>query len=207
MTFVNRRDAGERLAERLDHLRGSDLVVLGLARGGVPVAAVVADQLDAPLDVMIVRKLGAPSHPEFAIGAIGETGQRLLDEHSARSMGVTPEELSSLESHERAELVRRAEVYRGGRPRVDLQGRTAVIVDDGIATGSTATVACATARDLGAATVVVAVPVAPKGWAIEGADELVAVETHAPFIAVGLWYIDFRQTSDDEVVALLQKSN
>lgn len=208
MSFRDRHDAGVRLAERLEHLRGRDLVVLGLPRGGVPVAAEVATALAAPLDVIVVRKLGAPRHAEYAIGAIAETGERVLDEGAMRSIGVTEAELAAIERREQAELTRRAALYRRGRPRRDLTGRTAVIVDDGIATGATATAACRAARALGASAVVLAVPVAPRNWADllrNEADELIAVETHSPFHAVGLWYTDFGQTSDEEVVALLEE--
>jgi putative phosphoribosyl transferase len=206
VTFDNREDAGERLAPLLVQLRPRDPVVLGLPRGGVPVAAIVADALDAPLDVIIVRKLGAPSQPEYAIGALGEDGVRVVDQVAMRSLGVDVAELAPIERAERAELERRAVLFRGDRPRLDLAGRTAIVVDDGVATGATASAACRVARALGAEIVVLAVPVAPNDWAdtLAGeADELVAVETHSAFYAVGFWYTDFRQTNDDEVIALL----
>jgi putative phosphoribosyl transferase len=208
MSFVNRHDAGTRLAERLEYLRGRDIIVLGLPRGGVPVAAIVAKALNAPLDVIVVRKLGAPRHPEFGIGAIGENGVRVLDERAVHAMGVSDNELAAVEQAERQELARRADRFRHGKQRLDLTGRTAIIVDDGVATGSTAAAACQSARALGAAKVVLAVPVAPTDWAkgLRGeADELIAVETHDPFLSVGLWYTEFRQTADDEVVALLER--
>ena len=206
MTFVNRQDAGERLAPLLAHLQPRDPVVLGLPRGGVPVAAIVAEALDAPLDVIVVRKLGAPSDPEYAIGAIGERGVRILDEAAMRMAGVGDDQVAFIERAERGELARRAALFRRGRPRLDLTGRTAVIVDDGVATGATAGAACRIARALGAEVVVLAVPVAPREWKEvlrDEADELIAVETPAPFYAVGFWYSDFRQTTDDEVVAAL----
>jgi putative phosphoribosyl transferase len=206
VTFVDRRDAGERLAPMLAHLRPRHPIVLGLPRGGVPVAAIVADALGAPLDVIVVRKLGAPSQPEYAIGAVGEDGVRVLDEVAIGMLGVGVDRVAALERAEREELARRGALFRSGRPRLDLTGRTAIIVDDGVATGATAAAACRVARALGAETVVLAVPVAPREWR-EGlrdeADELVAVETHAPFHAVGMWYSDFRQTTDSEVVAAL----
>jgi putative phosphoribosyl transferase len=206
VTFVDRRDAGERLAPMLAHLQPLNPIVLGLPRGGVPVAAIVADALDAPLDVIVVRKLGAPSQPEYAIGAVGEDGVRVLDGVAIGILGVGVERVAALERAEREELARRAALFRSGRPRLDLTGRTAIIVDDGVATGATAAAACRVAWALGAETVILAVPVAPREWR-EGlrdeADELIAVETHAPFHAVGMWYSDFRQTTDDEVVGLL----
>jgi putative phosphoribosyl transferase len=206
MTFDNRRDAGERLAPMLARRRLRDPIVLGLPRGGVPVAAIVADALGAPLDVIIVHKLGAPSRPEYAIGALGEDGVRVIDETAMRSVGVDVDELASIERAERQELERRAALFRAGRSRRELTGRTAIIVDDGVATGATAAAACRVARALGAIVVVLAVPVAPGDWTriLAGeADELIAVETHSPFYAVGFWYTDFRQTTDEEVVALL----
>jgi putative phosphoribosyl transferase len=172
----------------------------------VPVAAIVADALDAPLDVIIVRKLGAPNQPEYAIGALGEDGVRVIDETSMRSVGMSVDELVSIERAEREELERRAVLFRARRPRLDLIGRAAVVVDDGVATGATAAAACRVARALGAKAVVLAVPVAPGDWAntlADEADDLVAVETHSPFHAVGFWYTDFRQTTDEEVAALL----
>ncbi|MHB1171092.1 MAG: phosphoribosyltransferase [Lacisediminihabitans sp.] len=207
--FTDRIDAGRRLAARLVHLRGRKLVVLGLPRGGVPVASEVASALGAPLDVIVIRKLGAPMHPEYALGAIGEGGVRVIDPEAMRAMGVSEHELNAVERYERAELARRVARFRPNKDRLDLKGKTAVIVDDGIATGSTAKAACRVARELGAAEVVLAVPVAPPDWTdrLDGeADELVAVETPAPFFAVGQWYRDFPQTTDDEVVACLERA-
>ncbi|MDQ1513974.1 MAG: putative phosphoribosyl transferase [Microbacteriaceae bacterium] len=206
MRFRDRDEAGRLLAERLTFLRGRQPVVLGLPRGGVPVAALVAEALDAELDVLVVRKLGAPGRAEFAIGAIGEDGSRFIDERSIRLLGVTPERLEALEHAERAELERRVHDYRQGRHSPDLSGRTAVVIDDGVATGATAVVASRAARSFGAARVVVAVPVAPAAWewTLAGeADLLVAVTTPLDFVAVGQWYADFRQTTDEEVRALL----
>ena len=207
MRFRDRRDGGRQLADRLLHLAGEDVVVLGLPRGGVPVAAEVAARLGAPLDVIMVRKLGVPFQPELAMGAIGEGDVRVLDEEVVRVTRVTTEELRGVEGRERLELERRAHVFRGGRPRVPLAGRTAVVVDDGVATGSTARAACLVARAQGAARVVLAVPVAPAGWEARMggvADELVAVATPEGFMAVGQFYADFHQTSDDDVVRLLR---
>jgi len=199
--FADRVDAGCRLAEQLEYLRGQDGVVLGLPRGGVPVAFEVARALNLPLDVIVVRKLGVPGQPELAMGAIGEGGVRVL-------LGrpyVTQELLRAVETRERALLEADVAVLRRGRQRLSLTDRIAVIVDDGIATGSTARVACEVARQLGAAKVVLAVPVAPAGTlrTLPGADEVVCVVPHL-FWAVGNHYRDFSPTSDDEVIVLLE---
>ncbi|KIQ64651.1 phosphoribosyl transferase [Kitasatospora griseola] len=209
MYFVDRVEAGRRLAARLKPLAGGDVVVLGLPRGGVPVAAEVAKALDAPLDVIVVRKLGVPFQPELGMGAIGEGGVRVVNEAVMRSTRTTGEELAQVEERERAELDRRARRYRGGRTRVEISGRTAVVVDDGIATGSTARAACLIARRQGAARVVLAVPVAPSGWSgglADVADELVALSTPEAFFGIGQFYEDFAQTTDAEVVACLDEA-
>ncbi len=203
--FTDRVDAGRRLARDLDSLRGTDVVVLGLPRGGVPVAAEVARALDAPLDVIVVRKLGVPFQPELAMGAVGEDGVRVVDAEIFRRAGVTDAELRSVEGREREEVDARVARLRRGRQRVDLKGRTAVIVDDGLATGSTARAACRVARQLGAARVVVAVPVAPADTVrtMTDADTVICVAVPERFGAVGAYYRDFTPTSEDEVVALL----
>jgi putative phosphoribosyl transferase len=209
MIFDDRVDAGRQLATRLKHLVGESVVVLGLPRGGVPVAFEVARSLAAPLDVIVVRKLGVPSQPELGMGAIGEDGVRVLNDEVIRMAAVTARELGAVEARERAELDRRARRFRGDRPRTSLQGRTAVIVDDGIATGSTARAACQVARAHGAARVVLAVPVAPPGWTTRmgrDADELIALDTPEPFRAIGQFYRDFSPTSDDEVIACLDRA-
>ncbi|MFP5376707.1 MAG: phosphoribosyltransferase family protein [Acidimicrobiia bacterium] len=209
MLFANREDAGRRLAAELDHLRDADVVVVGLPRGGVPVGLEVARHLGAPLDVIVVRKLGVPFQPELGMGAIGEGGVRVVNEEVMRAAGVGDGALAEVERHERAELERRARHFRGDRPMVPLAGRTVVVVDDGIATGSTARAACQVARAHGASRVVLAVPVAPSGWTARfagDADELVSVATPQPFHAIGQWYRDFSQTSDAEVLACLQQA-
>lgn len=206
MTFRNRVDAGWQLASRLQHLAGEGVVVLGLPRGGVPVAAEVAGALGAPLDVILVRKVGLPVQPELAMGAIGEDGVTVVNEHVVQLARLTPEQRHAVEVRERAELDRRAELYRRGRARTGLAGRTAIVVDDGIATGSTARAACAVARAHGARRVVLAAPVAPVEALTslrDVADELVFVETPEHMDAVGRWYDDFSPTSDQEVVTLL----
>jgi putative phosphoribosyl transferase len=209
MVFGDRNEAGRRLGERLEYLADADVVVLGLPRGGVPVAVAVADALGAPLDVIVVRKLGVPLQPELAMGAIGEDGVRVLNREVLALAQVEAAELDAVERRERGVLDRRAEVFRRGRSRISLEGRTAVVVDDGIATGSTARAACQVARAHGAARVVLAVPVAPRSSIAElarVADEVVCLETPEPFFAVGEWYADFSQTSDEEVVDLLDRA-
>ncbi|MEP7764667.1 phosphoribosyltransferase family protein [Sanguibacter sp. 25GB23B1] len=203
--FEDRADAGRRLAGLLEHLRSADVVVLGLPRGGVPVAAEVARALRAPLDVVVVRKLGVPDQPELAMGAVGEGDVVVLDARTVARAGVSPEQAAAVERRERVALAVRAERLRAHRPGVSLAGRTVVVVDDGIATGATVRVACRVARRLGAARVVVAVPLAPPEIDAQalGCDELVCAATPSPFVAVGHHYEDFFPTSDDEVVRLL----
>lgn len=204
--FADRVEAGQRLAGSLERFRGSDAVVLGLPRGGVPVAREVAAALGLPLDVIVVRKLGTPGHRELAMGAIGEGDVRILNDTVVDMVDVTAAEIDAVERDERAELQRRARRYRGDRPRADLHGRTAIVVDDGIATGSTAIAACRVARALGAERVVVAVPVAPRDLESrldDVADEVICVEQPRSFAAVGQFYTHFDQTTDAEVVDAL----
>ncbi len=204
--YLDRVDAGWRLGERLRHLGGADVVVLGLPRGGVPVAAGVAHALHAPLDVIIVRKLGVPHQPEFAMGALGEGGVRILNDEVVAMAGVTTQELAAIEERERAELERRGRRFRAGRPAVPIAGRTVVVVDDGIATGSTARAACRVARAHGAARIILAVPVGHSD-AIAGlrrdADEVICLTEPRSLMAIGEWYEDFSQTSDQEVINIL----
>jgi putative phosphoribosyl transferase len=204
--FADRRDAGRRLAHELSRWRDHDVVVLGLPRGGVPVAYEVADALGAPLDVIVVRKLGVPLRPELAMGAIGEDGARVLNAGVLCAAGVESWEVAAVERVERAELARRVRRYREGRRRVPLAGRVAVLVDDGLATGASAITACRVARAQGARTVVLAVPVAAAeavDVAAAAADELVYLSAPEDLGAVGDWYTDFRPTADDEVCDLL----
>ena len=203
--FEDRVDAGRQLGRRLAELRGQDIVVLGLPRGGVPVAFEVAAALDAPLDVIVVRKLGLPYQPELAMGAIGEGGARVLEERVLAHARVSDMELQAVEDHERAVLENRVLRFRKGRIRQDLTGRIGVIVDDGIATGSTARAACRVARQLGAARVILAVPVAPADTlaSLTEPDEVVCLASPHQFSAVGYHYRDFSPTEDDEVVQLL----
>ncbi|GGN39811.1 putative phosphoribosyl transferase [Streptomyces kronopolitis] len=209
MLFTDRADAGRRLAEALRHLEGEDPVVLGLPRGGVPVAFQVARALHAPLDVIVVRKLGVPSQRELAFGAIGEGGVRVISDDIVRRGRLDASDLASVEHAEAAELARQAERFRAGRQRLPLEGRTAIVVDDGVATGSTAAAACEVVRAQGAARVVLAVPVAPPDAAERlraALDEFVCLSTPFGFSAVGEWYRDFSQTPDDEVVSLLSRA-
>ncbi len=206
MSFRDRADAGRRLGAALAARDLEAPVVLALPRGGVPVAAEVARALQAPLDVILVRKLGAPGQPELAMGAIGEGGVRVLNDVVLRASAVTASQLSATEEREQRELERRAAVYRRGRAPIEIAGRTVVIVDDGLATGATARAAIAVARAHGAARVVLAVPVAPPDTVVDlaaDADEIVTVETPARLWAIGAWYDDFRQTDDAEVERLL----
>jgi predicted phosphoribosyltransferase len=208
MTFVDRADAGRRLAELLSDLRQPEVVVLGLPRGGVVVAAEVARALTAPLDVIVVRKLGVPIQPELAMGAIGEDGVRIVTDDVMRRAAVTPEQLEAVERQARAELDRQAELFRKEHARVPLGGQTALLVDDGIATGSTAVAACQVARAHGAAKVVLAVPVGSPDavTALSGvADEVRCLYTPGWLGAIGQFYRNFSQTSDRQVVDLLRE--
>jgi putative phosphoribosyl transferase len=213
MPFLDRADAGRRLASLLAGLptieRGAGSVVVGLPRGGIPVAFEIARALDAPLDVILVRKIGLPAQPELAMGAIGEDGVRIVNEDVVRAERVSERQFAKVEELERAELVRRAERYRADHPRVPLAGKTAIVVDDGIATGSTARAACQVARAHGAARVVLAVPLAPQASLNALAsvvDDVVCAEAPEPFLAIGQWYLDFAQTADAEVVDLLRRA-
>jgi putative phosphoribosyl transferase len=214
MPFLDRADAGRRLASLLAGLptieRGPGSVVVGLPRGGIPVAYEIARALGSPLDVILVRKVGLPAQPELAMGAIGEDGVRVVNEDVVRAEHVTQLQFAEVEELERAELIRRAERYRAGHPRVPLAGKTAIVVDDGIATGSTARAACQVARAHGAARVVLAVPLAPQASLDALAsvvDDVVCAEVPEPFLAIGQWYLDFAQTPDAEVVDLLQRAD
>ncbi len=209
MLFTNRVDAGHRLAEALKSLDGKNVVVVGLPRGGVPVAFEVARVLGAPLDVIVVRKLGVPFQPELGMGAVGEGGARIINDEVVCLARVSKQELADVERRERAEVERRAHRFRGNRTRVPLASRTVVVVDDGIATGSTARVACRVARAQGAAKVVLAVPVGPEGVEQRmhpDADEVVCLYTPATFFGIGQFYDDFAQTSDHQVVELLHRA-
>lgn len=208
--FLNRRDAGERLAARLRE-RGSwpNTTVLALPRGGVPVGAEVARALGAPLDVFLVRKLGVPGYEEVAMGAVASGGVRYLNDDLIRRAGVRPDAIAAVEARERAELARRERAYREGRTPAPVAGRTVLLVDDGIATGATLRAGLQALRALAPARVVVAVPVAPPETvrALQAqADEVVCLHTPPDFMAVGQFYRDFAQTTDDEVRDLLTRA-
>ena len=209
--FMNRRDAGRVLASRLRSYAGrDDVVVLALPRGGVPVAYEVASALGAPLDVFLVRKLGTPGHRELAMGAIASSGVRVLNDDVVRWYGIPESAIESVAREETEELERRERAYRRDRPAPDLAGRIVILVDDGLATGSTMRAAAQAVRMHGPSRVIVAVPVGARQTCSEiaaVADEVVCARTPEPFSAVGQWYLDFVQTEDDEVRDLLQKSS
>jgi len=205
--YRDRVDAGARLAERLDRFRSEHPVVLGIARGGVPVAAEVAGRLGADLDVIVARKLGAPGHEEFAIGAVTADGGRFLDQDTVRALAIDEGYVQQITAREMAEAPRREERFRGPLGPVELGGRTVILVDDGLATGATMRAAARAVRARGPARLVVAVPVgaveAVAALASE-ADEVVCPALPEPFIAIGLHYGDFSQVEDTEVLDLLQ---
>ena len=209
--FENRRDAGTLLARKLSGYAGrSDAIVLALPRGGVPVAFEVATALRLPLDVFVVRKLGAPGHEEFAVGAIASGGVCLVDQGSVRSLHVSKAQLNAIIERERDELQRRERLYRGVRPNLDVRGKTVIVVDDGLATGLTMRAAVAAIKKLDPKEIVVAVPVcAPVTCdALQDVDVwCVCVEAPEAFFAVGLWYRDFDQTTDQEVQSLLARAD
>jgi putative phosphoribosyl transferase len=208
--FQNRTDAGRRLAAALACYGGrGNVVVLGLPRGGVPVAFEIACALNAPLDVIVVRKLGLPGHEEFGIGAIASGDVRVVDDSVLRAYGVDLETLDRITERERQELQRREELYRDDRPLPAMADRVVILVDDGLATGSTIRAAIAALRAKAPREIVVAVPVgAPETCVAIAtlADSLVCLETPEPFNAVGLWYDDFAQTTDEEVHELLERA-
>jgi predicted phosphoribosyltransferase len=205
--YRDRRHAGVELARQLADVKGQDVVVLALPRGGGPVAFEVARALDAPLDVFVVRKLGLPGHPEFAMGAIASGGVRVQNDEVIRLYRIPEQAVEAIAREERNELERRERVYRRRRPPLDVRGRTVVLVDDGLATGSTMRAAVEAVRALSPARVIVAVPVGSADTCREFAaiaDEIVCARAPEHFAAVGQWYDDFRQTTDEEVGELLE---
>lgn len=205
--FFNRSEAGQFLAENLSaYANRDDVVLLALPRGGVPVAAEVAKRLNAPLDVFVVRKLGLPEHPELAMGAIASGGVRVFNGEVVNALQISDEVIDAVSAEELIELQRREKAYRADRPPLELEGKTVIVVDDGIATGSTMLAAVSALRQLNAARIVVATPVIAKSTYSEiqrAADEVAAVLVPEHFYAVGQWYEDFSQTSDEEVRELL----
>lgn len=201
--------AGRALAELLAGQGGTDSVVLALPRGGVPVAFEIAEALGCPLDLMLVRKLGVPGHSEFAMGAIASGGVRVLNEDTLRSLGIGEVAIEAVERREAEELARRERVYRGERPAPNLRGKRVILVDDGIATGATMRAAVQAVRTLGAARIIVAVPVGAQETLAalrHEADEVICPLSPEPLWSIGRWYRDFSQTSDEEVIDLLGRA-
>lgn len=211
MLFQDRTDAGRQLADRLERLsERDDFLVLALPRGGVPVAFEVAERLDAPLDVYLVRKLGVPGQEELAMGAIASGGILVLNDDVVRGLGIPQETIDDVARREQVEMRRREDAYRDGRPSPQPQGKTVVLIDDGLATGASMHSAVEGLRKQGPAEVVVAVPVAPPST-IQAfrplVDDIVWVHAPEPFYGVGYWYVDFAQTTDEEVRLLLQRAH
>ncbi len=209
MRFPDRAEAGRRLADELARFRGDRTVVLGLTRGGVPVAREVARALAAPLEPMVVLRLGAPESPDFELGAVAEGGGAYVDPDALLEAGLRDADVEAIAEREGVELARRIRLYRGGRPLPDLSGATALVVDDGVATGATARAAARAARKAGAARVVLAAPVVAGDRVSDlraDFDEVVALELPDPFLATSVWYERFGEVGDDEVLALLGRT-
>ena len=207
--FRDRRDAGGKLARVLEPFRGGLPVVFALPRGGAPVAYEVARALEAPLDVLVARKLGAPDQPEFGIGAVAPGGVRVLNEYAVGRLGISEEYLDRITAQETAEVERRLRNFRGDRPETPVAGRTAILVDDGLATGVTARAAVEALRLRGPGRLVLAVPVCAAQTAEllrPEVDDLVCLRCPPDLGAIGFWYVDFGQTGDEEVVALLEEA-
>jgi putative phosphoribosyl transferase len=208
MTFLNRVDAGRKLAKKLNaYANREDVLVLGIPRGGVPVAFQVAAELGVQLDVFVVRKLGVPSHEELAFGAIATGGVRVLDDQIVEEAGISDLEIELISAKETQELQRRERVYRGNRPPLNVKGKTVILVDDGIATGASALAAISALRELKPAGIVLAAPIAPASTCRRlrsKVDDLTCLDTPETFYAIGEFYEDFSQISDDEVTNLLQ---
>jgi putative phosphoribosyl transferase len=208
--FKDRRDAGQHLAGKLTHYSDrDDVIVLALPRGGVPVAHEIAQKLNAPLDIFIVRKLGVPIYEELAMGAIASGGVRVLNEEVIRNLRITPEMIEAAAEEEERELKRREVEYRGDREPLDLSGKIVILVDDGLATGASMRAGVRALRQRNPAKIVVAVPVgAPETCQQfeEEVDEVICAKTPSDFGAVGAWYLDFRQTTDEEVCELLDNT-
>ena len=210
MIYRDRIDAGKQLASRLaDYANRDDVLVLALPRGGVPVAYEVAKALAAPLDIFLVRKLGVPGHEELAMGAIATGGVRVVNDDVVNYLRIPDDVIDAVADTELSELERRERAYRGTRPEPNVQGKTVILVDDGLATGSTMRAAAAALRQQNPARIVVAVPVSATQTCDEyrmGVDEIICAKTPEPFMGVGMWYLDFSQTSDEEVREILARS-
>jgi predicted phosphoribosyltransferase len=210
MIYRNRTDAGKFLAEHLrEYANREDVLVLALPRGGVPVASEVAKALDAPLDIFLVRKLGVPGHEELAMGAIASGGVRVLNDDVVNYLQIPAGVIDAVTATEQKELERREAAYRGNRPEVEVKGKTIILVDDGLATGSTMRAAAAALREKDPAKIVVAVPVSASQTCDEyrmGVDEIICAKVPEPFMGVGMWYRDFSQTTDEEVSELLAQA-
>ncbi len=211
MIYRDRTDAGKQLAARLaDYADRDDVLILALPRGGVPVAYEVAEALHAPLDIFLVRKLGVPGHEELAMGAIATGGVRVLNDDVVDYLRIPGEVIDAVAADELRELERRERAYRGDRPEPDVRGKTIILVDDGLATGSTMRAAASALRQQNPARIVVAVPVSAPQTCNEyrmGVDEIICASTPEPFMGVGQWYLDFSQTTDKEVRELLSKAD
>lgn len=205
--FTDRVDAGAKLALELKQHAGPGTLVVGLPRGGVVVAAEISRELDVPLDIIVARKIGAPGHPEYGIGAVAPSGVRYLDHDALRSLNISDDMLDEITEQAMREARERTRRYSPGRDMPELEGRKVIIADDGLATGSTARAAVAAAKEAGAAEIILAVPVAAEESVAmfrELVDEMVCLSTPSPFRAVGLWYRNFEQTTDLEVEELLR---
>jgi putative phosphoribosyl transferase len=211
MIFRNRQEAGERLAAHLGkYANRQDVTVLGVPRGGVPIAFEVATALNLPLDVFVLRKLGVPGHEEFAFGAIGSGGVRVLDREVVEALGLSDLIIEAVTRAERAELARREQSYRGGRPPLDVRGQTVILVDDGIATGASITAGVRALRQMQPAAIVIAAPVAPEAAVNRlrrEVDDVVCAEIPKTFFGVGQFYDDFSQVSDEDVNELLKRAS
>lgn len=210
MPFQDRQDAGRRLADALQSLKSEDAVIFALPRGGVPVAAQIAEALDAPLDLVLVRKIGAPFQPELAMGAVANGGDMVVvrNEDVIALAGVTETQFHRTLAHEIEEIERRRRLYFGDRPRTEAKGRVAIVVDDGVATGATTRAALRAIRARAPERLILAVPVAPTETLDElrgEADDIICLESHEYFLGVGCYYADFRQTEDPEVIELLDR--
>jgi putative phosphoribosyl transferase len=208
--FINRVDAGKKLSSALASTKSQNAIVLAIPRGGVIVGYEIARTRDIPLDVIIPRKLGAPSNPELAIGAVAEDGTLILNEELVSYLGVTEEYIKAESAKQRVEIERRLKSYRGSAPYPNVKNRTVIVADDGIATGYTMKAALASVRKRGAKTVVMAVPVGPASTIVEmqnDADQVVCLYTPDPFYAIGQFYENFAQTTDEEVIKLLKLSH